>query len=198
MAGRARLQALKDELDHRSKDYFDVDEVDIKVNNAQTPTHLEYVCARVEDGTTTKALCKEISATIGYELTYDRLMRYLRDAFGPELAAQELDSARVRASHCMAEQALEIVDAPAYDSVTVQQARARANQRNWMAERYNPSRFGQQKGVSVNVSIGSLHLDALRSRQAKVTVASQAQLSSGGGVEMTQAQVVDAQVVSID
>lgn len=169
MAGRARLQALKDELDSRALEWFDVDLTDIAIGQALRPTHLEYVCAKVEDGTTTKALCKEISSTIGYELTYDRLMRYLRDAFGAEIADEALDAARVRASHCMAEQALEIVDAPAYDSVTVQQARARANQRNWLAERYNPQRFGQSKTQNVAISITGLHLDALRSRPNRVT-----------------------------
>lgn len=197
MAGRARLNALRDELEKRTRDYFDVDPVNIAMGTEHVPSHLDYVCARIESGTTAKTLAKELSDPLGYELTYERLARYLRDTFGPERVANALDEARIRASHCYAEEALEIVDAPAYDSVTVQQARARANQRNWMAERYNPSRFGGQKGVSVNVSIGSLHLDALRSRPAEVT----GMPASTGGMltsHMTSIpQAVDAEVLSV-
>lgn len=191
MAGRARLQALKDELDSRTLQWFDIDETEIAIGSATRPSHLEYVCARVEDGTTTKALCKEISETLGYDLTYDRLMRYLRDSFGTEMAAQELDAARIRASHCMAEQALEIVDAPAFDSVTVQQARARANQRNWLAERYNPQRFGQSKQTSVSISVTSLHLDALRSTATQVTVAPVVVVEGGETTRALPSQVAE-------
>ena len=169
MAGRARLAALAELLDSHTLEYFDIDPVDIAIGTATTPTHLTFVCARIESGTTAKQLAKELSEPLGYELTYERLARYLRERFGQEMVSASLDEARQRASHCYAEEALEIVDAPAYDSVTVQQARARAAQRNWLAERYNRKAFGQSKDVSVNVTVTSLHLDALRSRQVEVT-----------------------------
>ncbi len=167
MAGRARTQALADELESRTREYFDIDPVEVAVGTQTVPSHLEYVCAAVESGTTTKQLCREMSETLGYELTYERLTRYLRDRWND--APQALDEARVRASHCMAEQALELVDAPAYDSVSVQQARNRANQRNWLAERYNPRAFGQSKGVNVSISVTQLHLQALQAIPNTVT-----------------------------
>ena len=50
--------------------------------------------------------------------------------------------------------------------------------RQWMAERYNPSKYGQSKGVSVSVTVGSLHLDALRHISTLVTPAPQQALLS--------------------
>lgn len=189
MAGRARLLALKDELDKRTTDYFVDDDEGV------TRSHLDYVCAWYEDGQTGKALALSLSNSLKLAVTYEALMRYLRNQFGTETADRALDSARVRASHSMAEEAVELVDNAAEFAPAVAKASAQARSRQWMAERYNPQRFGTQKGVSVNVSIGSLHLDALRARASVVTVGTQALLSSGESTGASEVQVVDAEVV---
>ncbi len=165
MAGRALFTALADELQTQANRHFDRDPVDLALGTVQPADLLDYVCARVESGTTTKALCRELTAKIGRDLTYDQLRRFLTARYGSERVAGALDTARTRASHCLAEEALEIVDAPAYDSVTVQQARAKANQRNWLASRYNPEQYGQQRtgaNVSVQLNVSTLHLEALQ------------------------------------
>jgi len=161
VAGRARSNALSDCLNAKARDYFDVSPTDIALG-AEQPSPLDYVSARLEDGSTTKELCRELSPTLGFELTYSALSRFLRERFGDSETSAALAVARSRASHCMAETALEIVDAPAYDSVTVQQARGRAAQRNWLAERWNRAQYGQSKDVNVQVSVTSLHIEALR------------------------------------
>ena len=155
MAGRARTKALAEELDSRSLVYFDGDE---------TKTALDYVCECVESGQTLKELASDLSTALEHEVTYARLMAVLREAHGAEQTEQALDASRTRASHSLAETALELVDAPADSNVDVSRAASRARTRQWMAERYNPKQYGQSKGVSVSVSIGSLHLDALRAR----------------------------------
>ena len=73
----------------------------------------------------------------------------------------------------MAEEALSIVDAPADTNVEVSRASSRAKSRMWMAEKWNRQDYGQDKGVTLNISTGSLHLDALRAFPAKVTGSAQ-------------------------
>lgn len=173
MAGRARRTALADELEKRTLDYFDVDPVDVAIGNTTQPTQLDYICARIESGTSTTKLAGELSAVLNFDVSYERLMAYLREEYGREHAESELRSARSRASHSLAEEALDLVDAPATDSVAVQRARNRAHSRYWLAERYNPERFGQSKQTNVSISLGVLHLDALRAHSQVVTGALQ-------------------------
>lgn len=184
MAGRARANALREELAKRLAEYFEPEE------GEPQPTALDYVCARVEGGTTTKALAQELTQSIGYEVDYAMLIRHLSAAFGAERTDQEIDTARARASHLHVETALEIVDEPQHDAAGVSRAASRARQRNWMAERQNRKGYGQDKGVSVSISVGSLHLDALRAATARVSaVPEQHALPSGSAV------TVDAEVI---
>lgn len=191
MAGRARLQALKDELTKQARAYFDVDATDIAIGTNPEPSHLEYVCAQVESGTSTTKVATQLGNALGFDVSYERLMAYLRSEYGREAVDSELRQARSRASHCIAEQAVDLVDAPASDSVSVQRARNRASQRNWLAEKYNKSDYGQQKDVNVAISITSLHLDALRSRPNGVTGSVQQPSITAGGVQDAQVEVIE-------
>lgn len=159
MAGRARAKALADELQARVRRSFDDDEA----------TTLDYVAEWVESGNTLKELCAHISTTLGHEVTYARLMATLREQHGAEAADSRLRASRARASHSMAEHALELVDAKADTNVEVSRAASRARTRQWLAERWNQAEYGQAKGVSVTVTVGSLHLDALRALPARAT-----------------------------
>ncbi len=185
MAGRVRINALGAELERRTRDAFEL-------NHAEPCLpYLDYVAAWIEDGRTVKELAKDITdSAIGFEVTYAFLMRYLRERWTE--TDQRLEEARVRASHSIAETSIELVDAPAYTTVEVSRAASRARARQWIAERYNPKAFGSQKGASVTVSIGSLHLAAL---QHSTTIVTGSQLTDGQG-ESTRAlpvQVVDSQ-----
>lgn len=178
MAGRARFHALKAELERRTRDIFE-DDAD--------KNHLDYVCERVENATTTKAVAAELSVSLGHEVTFARMMAYLRECFGDAETDQRIASARTRASHLLPEEGKELVDAAGLTPAEVAKAGQQARQRNWMAERYNPQAYGQSKGVSVSISIGSLHLDALRAAPRIVTGAVQSAI---------EAQTVDAEIVS--
>ena len=171
MAGRARLAALTDELSKRTLDCFDIDPIDVTLGSVQRPSHLEYVSAWVERGQTIKDLAKDLADSLRIDITYDALMRYLRQSFGEQETDAALSQARARASHAMAEEALAIVDAPAVDKTDVARAASRARSRQWMAERWNQAQYGSQKGVSVNVSVSSLHLSALQASPQEVTAA---------------------------
>lgn len=165
MAGRARTKALLDALQARTRDYFEVTDA---VSDDEPHTILDYVADWIESGNTIKELAADLTTTLDHEVTYARIMAVLRAEHGSESTDLALDASRARASHSLAETAMEIVDAPADSNVDVSRAASRARTRQWMAERYNPAKFGSQKGVSLNVSIGSLHLDALRAVPARV------------------------------
>jgi hypothetical protein len=184
MAGRARTHALRDELVKRARAEFDTDTLE------PDPSTLDYVCARIESGQTTKALAADITKSLPFECDYAMLMRHLRAEHGPD-CDDAIDEARTRASHCLAEESLELVDACADTSVEVNRANSRSRSRQWLAQAWNPSKYGQQKGVSVNVSIGSLHLDALRAVPARATAIvtgspEQHALPAGGAIVTTK------------
>lgn len=188
MAGRARTHALRDELTKRSAEYFDPDE------GEPVPTILDYVCERVAAGTTTKALAQEISESMDFQVDYSMLIRHLSAIFGAEATDSALDSARARASHVFVEDALEIVDEPQYDAPGVSRAASRARQRTWMAERYNRKQYGSDKGVSVTVTVGLLHLQALQAVPARVAatiIESTEQPRITAGHDIEDAQVVE-------
>lgn len=174
MAGRARTHALAEALAERTKDYFELTEI----LTEDTHSTLDYVADWIESGNTLKELSAELTVELGHEVTYARLMAVLRETHGADGTDQRLSASRARASHSLAETALELVDASAETQVDVSRAASRAKTRQWMAERYNPREYGQQKGVSVSLSIGSLHLDALRAVSPIVTGSAQHALPS--------------------
>jgi hypothetical protein len=189
MAGRARAKALADELARRTADYFELS--DAIAGEETTHTTLDYVADWVESGNTLKELAASLTTTLEHEVTYARLMATLREEHGAGTVEERLDASRARASHSLAEHALELVDAKADTNVEVSRAASRARTRQWMAERYNPSKYGQSKGVSVSVSVGSLHLDALRHLSTIVTPASQHALPSPAHNSDELAQVIE-------
>lgn len=60
----------------------------------------------------------------------------------------------------MAETTLELADTGSVADVPKTKLRIEA--RRWLAGKLNPAEFGDTKGPQVQVSIGELHLDALR------------------------------------
>jgi hypothetical protein len=163
MVGQPKKNAMIDALEDRKRDYYH-DEPE-----GYTRTTLDYVSAWIADGHTLKQLAFEIGTKLGYEVGRERISVYLRDTFGAAEVGESFANARVRASYSLVEDALELVDAPADDTVEVSRAAQRAKARQWTAERYNQRELGTQKGVTVNITPGSLHLDALRSVPARAT-----------------------------
>lgn len=155
MSGRARFHAITDLLDKRTREEFEPEPDD-----PAQPSSLDYVCHWLSSGKTAKSLAASLAEDLPFPLDYAALMRYLKTVYG-EKADHEIEQARTNASYALSEEALDIVDAPAETSAEVARAASRARSRQWMAERYNSSKFGQHKH-SLTVNIGTLHLDALR------------------------------------
>ncbi len=163
MAGRARTAALREALERRSIEALSTED------DIDAPGMLAYVCDWIESGNTVKELAAELTVELDHEVTYARVMAVLRAEDGAEAVEERLSASRVRASHSLAETAMAIVDEQHDTNVEVSRAASRARTRQWMAERYNQREFGSQKGVSVSLTVGSLHLDALRAVPARVT-----------------------------
>jgi hypothetical protein len=139
------------------RDTFGVDD-DAEVQ----PTTLDYVCNWLENARTLKSLAIEIEGKLHVEVSPAMLQRTLDARYGQENVSRDFDTARSRASHNYAEDALAIVDQPADSQVEVSRAASRARSRQWLAEKYNARQFGSSKDVQVAINIGSLHLAALQ------------------------------------
>ena len=77
-----------------------------------------------------------------------------------------LARARTRAADQLAAETLEIADSAAPEEVQV--ARLRTDVRKWLAAKWNPTAYGEQRGPLVNISIDGLHMDSLRRVDAQV------------------------------
>lgn len=79
-----------------------------------------------------------------------------------ELPAQEgfLSRVRARAADHLVGEMLDIADETDYQEV--QKAKLRVQTRQWVAERWNPASYAQNKMPSVTVNLANMRLDALR------------------------------------
>lgn len=169
MAGRARFKALQEELERRTRETF------LLEKDADSKTHLDYVCDWLENGQTAKELAQELEDTLGFEFSSTRLKAYLTECFGPQVD-DRLDEARRKGAPHHAELSLAAVTKDASTNVDVSRNASIARTHQWMAEKYDGQKYGNHKH-SVTINVGSLHLDALRSRPA---MASSTQVTGAG------------------
>lgn len=156
LAGKPRRKAIVTELEFRTREYFEIE------SGAPCPhTHLDYACEWLANGGTMVELAAEMSITLGFHVFGGQIRTYLGEVW-PSECESALSRARARGAHALAENALELVDAPAGDQTEVSRAASRARVRHWTAERWNRGEFAGQQAASVSISIGTLHLDALR------------------------------------
>ena len=74
--------------------------------------------------------------------------------------ADRITLARARAADNLACETLEIADSAAIEESNL--ARVRILTRQWLAEKWKPSVYAQQKGAAVNINIQGMRMDALR------------------------------------
>jgi transposase len=95
-----------------------------------------------------------------------KILKVSRAALQAWLDAPEqsglLVRARVRAADNLASETLAIVDGVAEEANAIAKARARVDARKWVAAKWDPARYGDQKGVNVNIDLGMLHLEAVK------------------------------------
>lgn len=193
------------ELEQRTRLFFEDNE----------HTVLDYVCEWQAQGETLVRLVAEISedAKINPPLDPGAVRRWLNRHFDPDVVADRLAEARERGAHVLAEVSItEAVDNTNKDMAPV--IRVRNDARHWAAERWNKRELGQQKaGVSLTLNVGSLHLDAMRTRaleaakeRAPAQTAQARSLAIGvggigaddGGGAIANAIVTDAEIISDD
>ena len=151
MAGQPKKQAMIAELTRRA--------------TVEGMSVLEYAEQWVASGGTILGLAAAISASLNLKdeaaIQREMLRRYLA---GLEDAAPSTSGALARArplgAHALAENAIERADKATKEDAAAVALQVRARQ--YLAERWNPTEFGQSKGTTVNLSIGSLMLEALQ------------------------------------
>ena len=115
---------------------------------------IEFVCAHIAEGMTIGRLaqfleCSRPLLSLWINQTEERKEAVLR---ARKLKAEKL-----------AEEALDIADQADETSIGgVNKARLQVETRKWMASKLNPDDFGDKSGPQVNISIGDLHLQALK------------------------------------
>ncbi len=127
----------------------------------------DWVFEFVAEGLSMKKVAEKVGAS-------SRGMLYLWIGKDEERQAK-LRKARELSAHSVAEDAGEILDDLAEEdhitSADVSLATGRVKYRQWLAEMRNRTEFGSSAGVQVNVSVGDLHLDALRRHSAAAIAA---------------------------
>lgn len=151
MAGRAKRQALREELVRRAI---------VELGEEATP--LDYVIERIAAGTSLKELTEELNATSPYQFYPAQVKavcgEYARDESELE---ERFRGARAIAAELFVEESKSLADNVIPTKEHVAKAKLQISTRQWIAERYNRDAFGQPK-QQVSISIGSLHLDSLR------------------------------------
>jgi hypothetical protein len=130
---------------------------------------LDYVVSEIESGTTPTKLAKSVSEDIGVSVHRTTVLRCLTSVYGDE-AVKRIAGARADGAHGLAEEALLIIDEAKTERDALTKAKMQADARWQLAERWNRAEFGQPKQAAVQISIGTLHIDALR-RQSVVAIA---------------------------
>lgn len=164
LAGRPKRRALIQQLTKLAAE-------ELEDGNA----HLEYVVRWIENGGTTRDLAKLITEGAGEEITGSYVTRYLNDVY-PDTYGPAMTAARSVGAFAIVEETQDIADDLTHglpDKNKTAIAKLRIDTRLWMAERYNRKELGAPKDQAVVINIGSLHMDALRSRStARVTAPS--------------------------
>lgn len=181
MAGRPKRRALALELERRASAYF------ADRDDASDVTPLAYVCAWIENGGTITSLAADMT-----DVTRERLSTYLHSIYGENEARSRLARARVRSADAHSEAGLQAIADAGLSKEEISKASAIARQRNWMAEKFNRAEFGQSPAATVSISLGSLHLDALRAFHGASAKATVAPVETVVEAEITEAQPLKA------
>jgi hypothetical protein len=164
MAGKQRYKALRDAMEQLGG--------------------IEWLSEQVEDGRTLLEVSEELTVRMNIPITRGMIDRWAQlQPGGDELIAR----ARTRAGAALVEQAAKIVHSTDPDRDSIALAKLRADELHKRASWYDKLQFGEQRGPAIQISVGSLHLDALRHVTA---------LTMPGDGEASRVQAVDAQLLT--
>lgn len=158
MAGRQRRREMIHQLERRLAEWVETQPED------QTFDVADFACSWVASGNTMTQLADEISASMGFDISRDMVMRYLNEG-RPDLS-RRLEKARRDGAHGMVDQAIKTADnASTFSKEDLQKAKQQTDVRLWVAERWNKKELGRAPDTVITVNNNTLHLDALRARQ---------------------------------
>lgn len=161
MPGQPKRRAALAELLRLAREMFG----DETPENDEIAT-LAYLEARIASGTTLLRVVDEVSNNLGQPIHRETIAKWMREAetrAGPEWDGW-LTRARARGAHAIVEGALKDLEETPPTRDDIAKAKAVTDTRLWTAERWNREEFGQRQQGGINISIGQLHLDALRAR----------------------------------
>lgn len=113
----------------------------------------EWVLGMIANGETVASISRQL------KVSRELLDRWLNT--DPK-RKEKLAVARKQMAYSIADEILEIADTTEETHEAIAKARLRTETRKWLAGRYAPEVFGEQKATSINLSIGDLHLQALK------------------------------------
>ena len=116
----------------------------------------DWLLEQVAAGRTLASIAEDVG------ITRPKLNAYLRE----EARRDSYVRAQEQAASALVDQSLAIVDAA--EPQTVQVAKLRADTRRWIAGKLDRTQWGEQQGPLVNIDLGQLHLEALRSASRPV------------------------------
>ena len=131
-------------------------------------TPLDFLCVWLESGRTMIDLAETVAKDLGeivYAAQISQMGRKLEaagqaEAAGPRGRKSRIDQARRWGAMSLAEQSLGFLDKAT--PKTARLAEARAKGRQWLAERFDPERFGAKQAptTQVNLNLSGQHLAA--------------------------------------
>ena len=125
------------------------------LNEIQEKGGADYLFEEVASGKTITELAKEYGCNRQYlSTTINNVPEY----------SQALSKARQEAADALVEQGLTMVDEldGGSSSSEIAATREKVQWRKFMAGSYNQERYGNRPQTNVNISLGDMHLDALR------------------------------------
>lgn len=127
------------------------------------------VLDRVRAGETLKDIADHVSRKSGTRIAASILGSWMNAT--PERKAA-LVQARKDSAPALVETAMSLLDEADHDREAIAKAKAQADIRTWLASKYDRQTFGNDAAqVNVQVSLGDMHLDALRQRTVPVVQA---------------------------
>jgi hypothetical protein len=143
---------------------------------------LDWVVAQLESGTSVRKMGDALREEAKEECSPQWIYTLLH-GLAPDAKERVREARRVGAT-ALADQALEIADRPAATTAEVQQNRLAVDTRRWIASSFDRATFGDSPPkVEVALSLGELHLSALRQRAVQ-TVRVPEQLTAGPDYEV--------------
>lgn len=155
LSGFPKRRAIQDALKQLALEQFE----DVHA------TSLDYLIAWVESGKTMGKLAKFVAQRLGWPeagVSLQLLSLAVKSEHGAERVEADLILARKKSAQAIVDESLDIADEHTSSQLQAAQAGNRIKARQWLAERRDREAFGAAKAASVTVSIGSLHMDALR------------------------------------